>query len=61
MLAGLVYAAFILDYISKRIVAWHAMTTKVTPRRLVPLRVAVWGSSYLRRLEPATGMKSRIP
>jgi putative transposase len=40
--AGLVYIAFILDCFSQRIVAWHAMTSKVTDLVLIPLRMAVW-------------------
>ena len=40
--AGLVYIAFILDCFSQRIVAWHAMTSKVTDLVLVPLRMALW-------------------
>lgn len=40
--AGLVYVAFILDVFSQRIVAWHAMTSKVTDLVLIPLRIALW-------------------
>ncbi len=39
--AGLVYVAFILDVFSQRIVAWHAMTSKVANLVLIPLRMAL--------------------
>ena len=40
--AGLVYVAFVVDVFAQRIVAWHAMTSKVTDLVLTPLRIALW-------------------
>lgn len=40
--AGLVYVAFVVDVYAQRIVAWHAMTTKVTDLVVTPLRIALW-------------------
>ena len=40
--AGFVYVAFIVDVFAQRIVAWHAMTSKVTDLVMVPLRMALW-------------------
>jgi transposase InsO family protein len=40
--AGLVYIAFIVDVFAQRIVAWHAMTSKVTDLVLTPVRMALW-------------------
>lgn len=44
--AGLVYVAFILDCFSQRVVAWHAMTSKVTDLVLIPLRMALWDRDH---------------
>ena len=40
--AGFVYVAFILDVFSRRIVAWHASTSKHTDLVMTPLRMALW-------------------
>jgi transposase InsO family protein len=40
--AGFVYVAFIVDVFAQRIVAWHAMTSKVTDLVMTPLRMALW-------------------
>lgn len=40
--AGFVYVAFILDVFSRRIVAWHAATSKHTDLVMTPLRMALW-------------------
>ena len=40
--AGFVYVAFILDVYSRRIVAWHAATSKHTDLVMTPLRMALW-------------------
>jgi putative transposase len=40
--AGLVYVAFILDWRSDRIVAWHASTTGTTDLVMTTLRTAIW-------------------
>jgi putative transposase len=40
--AGFCYVAFIVDVFAQRIVAWHAMTSKITDLVLVPLRIALW-------------------
>jgi transposase InsO family protein len=40
--AGFVYVAFIVDVFAQRIVAWHALTSKVTDLVMVPLRMALW-------------------
>lgn len=39
---GFVYVAFILDVFSRRIVAWHAATSKHTDLVMTPLRMALW-------------------
>ena len=40
--AGFVYVAFILDVFSRRIVAWHASSSKQTDLVMTPLRMALW-------------------
>ncbi len=40
--AGFVYVAFIVDVYSRRIVAWHAATSKGTALVMTPLRMALW-------------------
>ena len=40
--AGFVYVAFILDVFSRRIVAWHASTSKQVELVMTPLRMALW-------------------
>ena len=40
--AGFVYVAFIIDVFSRRIVGWHAATTKTTDLVTTALRMAVW-------------------
>lgn len=40
--AGFVYVAFIVDVFAQRIVAWHALTSKVTDLVMTPLRMALW-------------------
>lgn len=40
--AGWVYAAFIVDVFSQRIIAWHAQTTKHVDLVMIPLRMALW-------------------
>jgi len=40
--AGFTYVAFIVDVYAKRIVAWHAATTKHTDLVMIPLRMALW-------------------
>ncbi|AWO82264.1 hypothetical protein DLJ61_00665 [Gordonia terrae] len=40
--AGWVYVVFIIDVFSRRIVAWHASTSKTVELVTVPLRMALW-------------------
>lgn len=40
--AGFVYVAFIVDVYSRRIVAWHAATSKGVDLVMTPLRMALW-------------------
>lgn len=40
--AGFVYVAFILDVYSRRIVSWHACTSKQTDSVMTPLKMAFW-------------------
>jgi len=40
--AGWVYVVFIIDVYSRRIVAWHASTSKSVELVTVPLRMALW-------------------
>lgn len=40
--AGWVYVVFIIDVFSRRIVAWHASTSKTVDLVTVPLRMALW-------------------
>lgn len=40
--AGFVYVVFIIDVFSRRIVSWHASTSKVTDLVMTPLRMALW-------------------
>ncbi|SDU40212.1 Integrase core domain-containing protein [Gordonia westfalica] len=40
--AGWVYVVFIIDVFSRRIVAWHASTSKSVELVTVPLRMALW-------------------
>lgn len=40
--AGWVYVVFIIDVFSRRIVAWHASTSKTVDLVTIPLRMALW-------------------
>lgn len=40
--SGFVYVVFIIDVFSRRIVAWHASTSKSTELVMTPLRMAMW-------------------
>ena len=40
--AGWVYVVFIIDVFSRRIIAWHASTSKTVDLVTVPLRMALW-------------------
>lgn len=44
--AGFVYVAFIIDVYSRKIVGWHAMTTRPTELVTVPLRMALWNRRH---------------
>lgn len=44
--AGFVYVAFIIDVFSRRIVGWHAATTKTTPLVTTALRMAIWQRAH---------------
>jgi transposase InsO family protein len=44
--AGFVYVAFIIDVFSRKIVGWHAMTTRPTELVTVPLRMALWNRRH---------------
>ena len=46
--AGFVYVAFIVDCFARRIVAWHAATTKHTDLVLTALRIAAWQRDHDR-------------
>ena len=50
--AGFTYVAFIVDVYAKRIVAWHAATTKHTDLVMIPLRMALWQRGREGHLEP---------
>ena len=39
---GFVYVVFILDVFSRRIIAWHASTSKTTDLVMIPLQMAMW-------------------
>ena len=44
--AGFVYVAFVIDVFSRKIVGWHAMTTRPTELVTVPLRMALWNRRH---------------
>lgn len=53
--AGFAYLAFVVDVFARRIVAWHAATTKVTDLVLTPLRIAMWDRDrHGHPIEPGT-------
>ncbi|MGW5525292.1 IS3 family transposase [Gordonia sp. NPDC003950] len=39
---GFVYVVFIIDVFSRKIVAWHASTSKTVELVMIPLRMALW-------------------
>lgn len=44
--AGFVYVVFIIDVFSRKIVAWHASTSKTVELVVIPLRMALWQRAH---------------